>query len=156
MKIPKKAAKKKRAPSHAKKRCYRCGTKATHETKARQDICSSYPLCLGIYFRLGDMQKAAWQCSEDHGFHVPHQNVGERLMLIVSEVAEALECYRDGDMITHLDEKGKPLGFQTEIADVVIRCRDLAEAMGINLEQEILKKYAYNMTREYRHGGKKC
>jgi NTP pyrophosphatase (non-canonical NTP hydrolase) len=48
----------------------------------------------------------------------------------------------------------KPIGFASELADVVIRVMDLAEAMGIDLEREILLKHEYNLTREHRHGGK--
>ncbi len=103
-----------------------------------------------------EIQRAAWQNSEDHGFHTTPINIPERLALIHSEVSEALEAYRDGDILSHLAPDGKPLGFATEIADVVIRCLDLAGSLGIDLETEILKKHAFNITRPHKHGGKRC
>lgn len=81
--------------------------------------------------------------------------VPEKLCLIHSEASEALEDYRVGKMQTVPRESdGKPEGFPTELADIVIRCFDLAGALGINLEAEIVAKMAFNETRSYRHGGK--
>lgn len=84
--------------------------------------------------------------------------VPEKLVLIHSEVSEALEEYRtlpagvlrQGE--THAG--GKPVGFDSELADVVIRVFDLAESLGIDIERAILAKHAYNITRPHRHGGK--
>lgn len=50
---------------------------------------------------------------------------------------------------------GKPEGFPSELADVIIRVADLAERLGIDLEHEIQLKYDYNQTREKMHGGKR-
>jgi len=81
-----------------------------------------------------------------------------KLMLCVTELAEAAEDYRrGGDMTTALvGPKAKPCGFPTELADTVIRIFDLAGALGIDLEAEIMQKLDYNEGREHRHGGKKC
>lgn len=48
----------------------------------------------------------------------------------------------------------KPEGVPSEIADIVIRCADVAERCGFDLEAAIIEKMAYNKTRSYRHGGK--
>lgn len=104
-----------------------------------------------------DMQRAAWQNSEDHGFHQPNPNIPERLALIHSEVSEALEAYRDGQMQTKCRESdGKPEGFASELADIVIRVMDLAEELKIDLHQEIAVKHGFNMTHPHKHGGKAC
>jgi hypothetical protein len=90
------------------------------------------------------------------------KKIPEALMLIVSEAAEALEEYRNHHKPTEVyfesDGNGqqKPQGFAIELADIVIRCRDNAEAYGINLEEMVYLKHKYNMTRPVRHGGKRA
>lgn len=72
-----------------------------------------------------------------------HNNaIGNRLMLIVSELGEALEALRHDDMDN----------FKEELADVAIRLGDLCGGLDIDLEAEIEKKMQYNETRPYKHG----
>jgi len=73
-------------------------------------------------------------------------------MLIVTEVAEASEAYRNGNpQSTHavalrsIDE---------EMADICIRVFDYCAARGIDLGLAIQRKHAFNYTRPHRHGGK--
>lgn len=76
-----------------------------------------------------------------------------QLALITSEVSEAIEAVRGGAFDeTVLDEK--PEGLPAELADVVIRCLDLAEGLGLDLAAAIERKMAYNRGRPVRHGGK--
>jgi NTP pyrophosphatase (non-canonical NTP hydrolase) len=83
----------------------------------------------------------------------------KRLGLIHSEVSEAIEELRRprfDPRETREDETGKPEGLPSELADVVIRCLDLAAAHGIDLEAAMERKLAYNAVRGYRHGGKRA
>jgi NTP pyrophosphatase (non-canonical NTP hydrolase) len=66
------------------------------------------------------------------------------LMLVTTETAEAAEAARKGDKEN----------FAEELADICIRVFDCAEALGINLEQEIVNKMGKNEARPHRHGGK--
>ncbi len=68
--------------------------------------------------------------------------VGQRLMLIASEVGEAEEALRTENMYN----------FQEEVADIVIRCMDLAGGLGFDLFEEIQRKHQYNLSRKYKHG----
>jgi NTP pyrophosphatase (non-canonical NTP hydrolase) len=88
---------------------------------------------------------------------------GNKLLLIVSEVAEAHDEIRNGRAAdeTYYPTKSvhefgthKPEGVPSEIADVVIRCFDFAGTEGFDLGQIILEKLAYNETRPYKHGKK--
>ena len=95
--------------------------------------------------------RKGWYSGVDFNFNIP-----EKLALIHSEVSEALEDHRNNRLFTVVNEKGKPEGFGTELADIIIRVADLAGKMNIDLDLEIRRKAAYNETREYRHGNKSC
>lgn len=82
------------------------------------------------------------QLAVEKGFWDTPRNFGECLMLVVSELGEAIEAHRQNDP-THVAE---------EIADAVIRLYDLSEGFGIDLNAEIAKKHEFNKTRSYRHG----
>lgn len=71
-------------------------------------------------------------------------NVPEKLMLIVSEVAEAMEGHRK-----HLQDDKLPHRsmLEAELADAVIRCFDLAGGCGFDLGLTIVEKLAYNAQR---------
>lgn len=107
-----------------------------------------------------------------------------KLMLITSEVAEACEearkipaellhevLFREPGVVgtpesgisrdsfkqregRWPDEKDKPVGFAIELADIVIRVFDTAEALGIDIQRAIETKHYHNETRQRRHGGK--
>lgn len=49
----------------------------------------------------------------------------------------------------------KPEGVPSELADIVIRVMDAAVEYGIDLNDEVELKLAYNRTRPHRHGGKR-
>lgn len=73
----------------------------------------------------------------------PHV-VGEKLMLVVSEVSEAMEGHRKSlrdDKLPH-----RPM-IEVELADAVIRIADLAGALGLDLGGAIAEKLAFNAQR---------
>lgn len=79
-----------------------------------------------------------------------------KLMLVVSELAEAGEELRSGRMSTWVGEGYKPEGFAIEIADAFIRLSDLCGKLGIDVAKAVREKHRYNTTRPYRHGGKRA
>lgn len=103
---------------------------------------------------ISEMSERAFQNSANHGFHDEPVAFSTRLMLIVSELAEAMEEERSGRPITetYFSEKGSPKGIPSELADVVIRVGDLAGVYGIDLEAAVRDKMAYNETRPHKHG----
>ena len=78
----------------------------------------------------------------EKGFWEKERNMGEALMLIVTEIGEAMEGYR------HQDQAN----FREEIADTFIRLLDLCGGLGIDIEQEIAQKCEKNKSRPYKHG----
>ena len=76
-----------------------------------------------------------------------------KIALIHSELSEAVEAAREGEFEMYT-QGGKPEGVAAELADAVIRIYDLAGALGVNLDDVIIRKHSYNATRPHRHGGK--
>ena len=66
----------------------------------------------------------------------------EKLMLIVTEVAEVQEALRDDDKENEAEE----------VADILIRVLDYAAWRGINLDVELRVKMGRNRERPYLHG----
>ena len=94
----------------------------------------------------------AWikQCHElarEKGFWDKERNVGEMLMLIVSELGEAIEAHRKDEL--GLEKKDT---FEDELADTAIRLFDLCGGLGIDLEKQIAWKMSFNQTRAPKHG----
>lgn len=70
--------------------------------------------------------------------------VPAKLMLVVSEIAEAME----GDRKKAQDDKlPHRTMLEVELADAVIRIADLAGALGLDLGGAIAEKLAFNTTR---------
>lgn len=80
----------------------------------------------------------------------------EILMLCVCELAESMEEYRDGNPLIYEGENGKPEGIAVEMVDCIIRILDWMGHNGVDVDEMIKKKHAYNIGRPYRHGGKKA
>jgi NTP pyrophosphatase (non-canonical NTP hydrolase) len=105
-------------------------------------------------------------------------------MLLVTEVAEMAEAIRDHEMDDEIEYKvplddtgrvevvrvgldsgedrhyqaiglvGKPVGFASEVADVLVRLLDTAHRQDVNLSRVFDRKLEYNATRGYKHGNK--
>lgn len=70
--------------------------------------------------------------------------VAEKLMLKVSELAEAMEGHRKGLMDDKLPHRTM---LEVEFADCIIRICDTAGAMGLDLGGAIVEKMAFNAVR---------
>ena len=91
---------------------------------------------------LNELSQICHAVAVSKGFWEGERNRGEILMLVVTELAEAMEAYRRKE-----DEN-----FREEIADAFIRLLDLCGGLKIDIEQEIQKKASKNLTRPYKHG----
>jgi NTP pyrophosphatase (non-canonical NTP hydrolase) len=72
------------------------------------------------------------------------RNVGELLMLVVSEVAEAMEGHRKSLPDDKLPHRSM---LEVELADAVIRILDISGGLGLDLGGALVEKLAFNATR---------
>lgn len=103
------------------------------------DLSHPCPQCAGR----PDPIKGCNRCASG-GYIRKERNTGELLMLIVSELAEAMEGHRKNlpdDKLPH-----RPM-FEVEIADAFIRLFDLCAGKGLDLGGAFEEKMAYNAER---------
>lgn len=74
-----------------------------------------------------------------------NRNVGEMLMLVVSEISEGMEGHRKNKMDDHLP--GRPM-LEVELADAVIRIFDIAGGLNLDLAGAWRDKMVYNAHRK--------
>jgi len=109
------------------------------------------------------------------GFDTHWGNCPEKLMLVVTELSEAMEAYRHlteqtldllqsgavseemGLYTGNLDSGQRAIveNFAEEMADTFIRLLDMVGSLGIDISDSIARKMAKNEKRPYRHG-KEC
>ncbi len=92
----------------------------------------------------GRALQAGWYHDPETGAE-KERNIGEMLMLIVSEVAEGMEGHRKDLMDDKLPLR--PM-LEVELADCLIRAGDLAGYLGLDLGGAVIEKMEYNRTRE--------
>ena len=116
---------------------------------------------------LNEYAKYIHENNKAKGFWDKERYVGELLMLVVTELSEALEAHRENRFaniyLFDLNTKeGVPFEqsfktnikdtFEDEIADAIIRFLDMCNALDIDIEKHIELKVKYNQTRPRLHG----
>lgn len=100
-----------------------------------------------VHFCHNASKDAGWWSDLNTGEPLPltQERVGDKMLLIVTEIAEAKEGHRKNLMDNHLTDR--PM-VEVELADAVIRIADLAGALDIDLAGAVIDKLAYNAKRE--------
>jgi len=109
-----------------------------------------------------------FKANKEKGFWDNERNTGEMLMLVVSELGEAMEALRKGkkaDLVNYLNVTRADADlfdvsfkqymkdtFEDEIADSIIRLLDMCGGLGIDIDTHINSKLKYNATRPRLHG----
>lgn len=116
------------------------------------------------------IDEAVRQCyaiAKAHGWWEETVTFGDKIALMHTELSETFEEFRNGHAFNEIyhnkvmSEEGeqydhaKPEGVPIELADVIIRIFDFCGHYGIDIEDAIMQKIAYNKTRPYKHGGKR-
>jgi hypothetical protein len=125
---------------------------------------------------LSDWTKSVYEYAKMKGWWDEDRSPLEIHMLMVTELAEATEEIRNGKPPVYFNLRprslgepspgittdpndpnhdGKPEGEAVELVDVFIRLCDYFGRKGWNLGEIARMKHLYNVTRPYRHGGKK-
>lgn len=106
---------------------------------------------------LNKLRDEAYQIAKEHGWHDKEYSDSHRLMLLITEIAEAVQAHRKGD---YADDRSFELqtlqgeDFKTsfelhiknsvedELSDIIIRILDLAGLKGIDLDYsyELMKR----------------
>lgn len=121
-----------------------------------------------MFTPLNELAYQVHENAKDKGWWDDERGFPEIVALIHSEVSEALEEYRNGHEVTEVYASHggsvacsppcapglKPEGVPVELADVIIRILDYCGHAGIDLDDAVQRKMAYNKTRPHRHGGK--
>lgn len=125
---------------------------------------------------IAEVSEEIFEIAKSKGFWDKERNVGELLMLTVSELGEAIEAHRKGkyakpdelykELSEFKSEDDIELGkfykekfelyvkdsFEDELADAVIRLFDLAKGYNVDIVKHISLKMNYNKLRERLNG----
>ena len=86
--------------------------------------------------KLNEMQKSVYENKVNKGFNIT--DINKEFCLLYGEVAESYDAWR---------KKQDNIG--EELADVAIYLLGLSEILGIDLEDEIIRKMEINSSRKY-------
>lgn len=101
--------------------------------------------------RFKTVSRACHANSVAKGFWPPEgRNDSEMIMLVVTELAEAVEGIRhDNPPDKHLPQFSSA---EVEFADAIIRLMDQSTARGWRVAEALLAKLDFNSTRPFKHG----
>ena len=106
---------------------------------------------------INDYARIIHENAVKHGWWEEDRSFGDIVSLCHSELSEALEAYRNGEDMVWIDycNGEKPEGMAVELCDCVIRIFDYLTEKNIDIESVLVTKHNYNVTRPYKHGGKR-
>jgi hypothetical protein len=107
-----------------------------------------------------------WQVAKSKGFFSDRGTVpvSQCVSNLHSEVSELWEAYREDSLDLPCDKAKdmEAMGLppisckEEELADILIRCLEVAHEHGVDMAKAVRVKDAYNQSRKRLHGGKKA
>ncbi len=116
---------------------------------------------------LTDMAREVHSLAWAKGWHSPNEGddafVERMCNLLHDEICELHEAWRNNRLRSRCDKADAMLALgipqltnlEEELADIIIRVLDNSLKLGIDIQEAVEAKHAYNKTREVRHGGKR-
>ena len=103
---------------------------------------------------INEFAREVHENSVRHGWWEDKRDLPEIIALCHSELSEALEAYRNGEEMVWMNGD-KPDGIAVEMCDCIIRILDYLAEENIDIDFVLEVKHGYNLTRPYKHGGKR-
>lgn len=97
------------------------------------------------HIHTGNISAGWWNDKDGNDIRLNPYTFSNKLMLSVSELAEAMEGDRKGLQDDHLPSR--PMR-EVELADAIIRILDLAKAYNLDIGGAVEEKLAYNAVRK--------
>lgn len=104
---------------------------------------------------VNEFAKAIHENAVAHGWYDTPVDFREVAVMVHAEISEAVEEWRGGNPFVYGTCALAAEGVAVELCDAVMRIFDYLAYMGVDIEAVLEAKYAYNVGRQYRHGGKK-
>src|SRR5690606_16340268 len=107
------------------------------------------------YYDLEDLASLINRINEIKGWNEGERSEAEWAALAHSEISEAFESYSNGEVLIYVSSSGNTECAAIEYANARIRILHWFKRHGVDPSKAMQMKNEYNLTRPYRHGGKK-